>query len=160
MASEVEDVTHMDYHEPEVAQVMQGDGIDAEQGDDVEAASPLAEQSRRDRKLRESHLNSLLIISDKRKVSEAASIFSDSTRDRKRTREDSQPVDEDEPGTFFYAYRYCFAQAMVRSCSPTRPPTHGRFSDVQEIPDGHHHGSCANFPASQWQYFPQPHQNV
>lgn len=35
---------------------------------------------------------------DKRKVSEAASIFSDAARDRKKTREDSQPVDEDEPG--------------------------------------------------------------
>ncbi|KAH9062720.1 hypothetical protein EDB87DRAFT_255488 [Lactarius vividus] len=33
-----------------------------------------------------------------RKVSEAASIFSDSIRDRKKVREDSQPVDEDEPG--------------------------------------------------------------
>ncbi|KAH9977802.1 hypothetical protein BGW80DRAFT_1284277 [Lactifluus volemus] len=98
VASEVEDVTHEDYHEPEVADIKQEDVIEVEQGDDVEAASPLAEQSRRDRKLRESHSNSLLTISDKRKVSEAASIFSDSTRDRKRTREDSQPVDEDEPG--------------------------------------------------------------
>lgn len=76
--------------------------MEVEQGDDVVAASPLTEQSRRDRKLREPHSYSILTILDKRKVSEAASIFSDSTRDRKRTREDSQPVDEDEPGTFVH----------------------------------------------------------
>ncbi len=62
--------------------------------------SPVAEQSRHDRKpwktMPVSHAD---YHPDKRKVSEAASIFSDSARDRKKTREDSQPVDEDEPGT-------------------------------------------------------------
>ncbi|KAF8261396.1 hypothetical protein EI94DRAFT_1746111 [Lactarius quietus] len=57
--------------------------VEVEQGDGLQAASPVTVQSRRDHK---------------RKVSEAASIFSDSIRDRKKVREDSQPVDEDEPG--------------------------------------------------------------
>ncbi|KAI0254673.1 hypothetical protein BJV78DRAFT_1182090 [Lactifluus subvellereus] len=82
-ASEGEETIPLDDHKPEVVQTRQDDAMEVEQGDDVVAASPPAEQSRRDHK---------------RKVSEAASIFSDSTRDRKRTREDSQPVDEDEPG--------------------------------------------------------------
>jgi Bromodomain len=101
VASDVEDVNviHVD-NKPEAAQIKPEDIMEVEQGDDVGPATPLAEQSRRDRKLRELYMNSMLTISDKRKVSEAASIFSDSIRDRKRTREDSQPVDEDEPGTF------------------------------------------------------------
>jgi hypothetical protein len=65
-----------------------------------DAASPVTELSRRDRKFWKSHLYFTLTVPDKRKVSEVASILSDSTRDRKRTREDSQPVDEDEPGKF------------------------------------------------------------
>jgi hypothetical protein len=79
----------------------QGDVMDVEvveQDESLQAASPVTEQSRRDRTLRPLHLHSILIILDKRKVSEAASIFSDSVRDRKKVREDSQPVDEDEPG--------------------------------------------------------------
>lgn len=47
---------------------------------------------------------------DKRKVSEAASIFSDAARDRKKTREDSQPVDEDEPGTSFQLFLLLFLE--------------------------------------------------
>jgi hypothetical protein len=74
--------------------------VEVEQGDGLQAASPVTVQSRRDRKLRASHLHSILIVPDKRKVSEAASIFSDSIRDRKKVREDSQPVDEDEPGMY------------------------------------------------------------
>ena len=78
----------------------QGDVMDVEveQGESLQAASPVTELSRRDRKLRALHLHSILTVPDKRKVSEAASIFSDSIRDRKKVREDSQPVDEDEPG--------------------------------------------------------------
>ncbi|KAH9077198.1 Bromodomain-containing protein [Lactarius deliciosus] len=72
--------------------------VEVEQVDGLQAASPVTEQSRRDRKHLASHLHAILIVPDKRKVSEAASIFSDSIRDRKKVREDSQPVDEDEPG--------------------------------------------------------------
>ncbi|KAI9508926.1 hypothetical protein F5148DRAFT_1191471 [Russula earlei] len=66
---------------PEDTQLKQDDEMETEQEDGHEAASPDAEPSRRDHK---------------RKVSEAASIFSDAARDSKRTREDSQPVDDDE----------------------------------------------------------------
>jgi hypothetical protein len=89
-----------DDNEPGKTQVKQDDEMDIEQGDGVDAASPVTEQSRRDRKFWKSHIYSTLTVPDKRKASEAASTFSDSTRDKKRNREDSQPVDEEEPGKF------------------------------------------------------------
>ncbi|KAH8999132.1 hypothetical protein EDB92DRAFT_1832589 [Lactarius akahatsu] len=97
---EVKEEINLDDSQPVGTQLGQEDVMDVEveQGDGLQAASPVTEQSRRDRKLRASHLHSILIVPDKRKVSEAASIFSDSIRDRKKVREDSQPVDEDEPG--------------------------------------------------------------
>ncbi|KAH9045427.1 hypothetical protein EDB85DRAFT_30501 [Lactarius pseudohatsudake] len=97
---EVKEEMNLDDSQPVGTQLGQEDVMDVEveQGDGLQAASPVTEQSRRDRKLRASHLHSILIIPDKRKVSEAASIFSDSIRDKKKVREDSQPVDEDEPG--------------------------------------------------------------
>ncbi|KAI9466996.1 hypothetical protein BJY52DRAFT_1235753 [Lactarius psammicola] len=97
---EVKEEIILDDNQPVETELKQEDVMDVEveQGDGQQAASPVTEQSRRDRKLRASHLHSILIVPDKRKVSEAASIFSDSIRDRKKVREDSQPVDEDEPG--------------------------------------------------------------
>ncbi|KAH9965952.1 hypothetical protein BC827DRAFT_1181226 [Russula dissimulans] len=77
---EVKEDMQLDENLPEETFVKQEDEMEIEQ-DGHEAASPVAESSRHDHK---------------RKVSEAASIFSDSARDKKRTREDSQPVDEDE----------------------------------------------------------------
>ncbi|KAI0307180.1 hypothetical protein B0F90DRAFT_1685972, partial [Multifurca ochricompacta] len=74
---------HLTDKQPETIQVRPEDKMEVDQGDDLGVASPVAEQSHRDHK---------------RKVSEAASTFSDSARDRKRSREDSQPVDEEEPG--------------------------------------------------------------
>ena len=97
---EIKGKTLSDEHQPEEAQIKQDDEMELDQGDGHDAASPVTEQSRRDRKFRKLHMYSTLTVPDKRKASEAASIFSDSTRDRKRTREDSQPVDEDEPGKF------------------------------------------------------------
>ena len=81
--------------QPEQGDVMD---VEVEQSESLQAASPVTELSRRDRKLQALHLHSILTVPDKRKASEAASIFSDSIRDRKKVREDSQPVDEDEPG--------------------------------------------------------------
>ncbi|KAI9448053.1 hypothetical protein H4582DRAFT_1898251 [Lactarius indigo] len=82
---EVKEEINLDDNPPVGTQLGQEDAMDVEveQVDGLQAASPITEQSRRDHK---------------RKVSEAASIFSDSIRDRKKVREDSQPVDEDEPG--------------------------------------------------------------
>ena len=99
-ALEVKEDISLDDNQHIGTQLTQEDVMDVEveQGDALQAASPVTEQSRRDRKLQASYLQSILIIPDKRKVSEAASIFSDSIRDRKKVREDSQPVDEDEPG--------------------------------------------------------------
>ena len=99
-AFEAKEEISLDDNQPIGTQLRQEDAMDVEveQGDGPQAASPVTDQSRRDRKLRASRLHTLLIIPDKRKVSEAASIFSDSIRDRKKVREDSQPVDDDEPG--------------------------------------------------------------
>jgi hypothetical protein len=96
---EAKEEISLDDNQPIGTQLRQEDVMDVEveQGA-LQAASPVTDQSRRDRKLRASRLYTLLIIPDKRKVSEAASIFSDSIRDRKKVREDSQPVDDDEPG--------------------------------------------------------------
>ena len=115
----------MDDTQPVETQLSQEDVMDVEveQGDGVQAASPVPEQSRRDRKLRTSYLQSILIIADKRKVSEAASIFSDSIRDRKKVREDSQPVDEDEPG-IFASYLVPWSISIChRPRAPPRAPT-------------------------------------
>ncbi len=97
---EVKEETGLDDDQPVETQLRQDDvmEVEVEQVDGLQVASPITEQSRHDRKLLSSYLHSVLIVPDKRKVSEAASIFSDSTRDRKKVREDSQPVDEDEPG--------------------------------------------------------------
>jgi len=82
---EVKEEISLDDNQPIGTQPGQEDimDVEVEQGDGPQAASPVTDQSRRDHK---------------RKVSEAASIFSDSIRDRKKVREDSQPVDDDEPG--------------------------------------------------------------
>ena len=90
--------TQSDELQPEKTRIKQDDEMELDQGDGHDSVSPVTEQSRRDRKFWKLHMHSTLTVPDKRKASEAASIFSDSTRDRKRTREDSQPVDEDEPG--------------------------------------------------------------
>ena len=89
-----------DETEPDETQVKQDDEMEIEQGDGHDPASPVTEPSRRDRKFWKSHICSTLTVADKRKASEAASTFSESMRDRKRTRDGSQPVDEDEPGKF------------------------------------------------------------
>ncbi|KAI0004996.1 hypothetical protein BJV74DRAFT_806278 [Russula compacta] len=80
---EVKEEIRLNENQPEEIHVKQDVEMEIEQEDNHEAGFPAAEQLRRDHK---------------RKVSEAASIFSDSARDRKRTREDSQPADEDDPG--------------------------------------------------------------
>ncbi|KAI0304121.1 hypothetical protein BC826DRAFT_981631 [Russula brevipes] len=82
-ASGMKEEIEVNEDQPEETRVKQEDEMEVEQEDGHEAASTVAEQPRHDHK---------------RKVSEAASIFSDSARDRKRTREESQPVDEDDPG--------------------------------------------------------------
>lgn len=97
--------------------------VEVEQGDSLQAASPVTETSRRDRKFRALHLHSILTIPDKRKVSEAASIFSDSIRDRKKVREDSQPVDEDEPGMHGFYVVPCFISICHRSRARAPPRT-------------------------------------
>jgi bromodomain-containing protein 8 len=154
---EVKEEIPLDESQPEETQVTTDGNMEIEQEKGHEAASPVAEQSRRDRKpwkiIPVFHAD---YHPDKRKVSEAASIFSDSARDRKKTREDSQPVDEDEPGMFL-TLRITVSHDTNRSHAPTSPV--GR-PNVQEIPNGHHHGSFADFPASQWQHLPQPHQNI
>ncbi len=122
---EVKEEISLDDNQPVETQPRQEDVMDVEveQGDGLQAASPVTEQSRRDRKLRASHLHSILIVPDKRKVSEAASIFSDSIRDRKKVREDSQPVDEDEPG-MYASYLVPWSVSIYhRSRAPPRTPT-------------------------------------
>jgi len=110
-----------DENEPDETLVKQDDEMDIEQGDGLDAASPVTEQSRRDRKFWKSHMYSTLTVPDKRKASEAASTFSDATRDKKRTREDSQPVDEDEPGKFpTLQPLFTVSKCMNRSCAPPR----------------------------------------
>jgi hypothetical protein len=142
---EVKEEIPLDESQVEETQVTKDGNMEIEQENGHEVASPVAEQSRRDRK----PWKIVLVFHadyhpDKRKVSEAASIFSDSARDRKKTREDSQPVDEDEPGMFLIL-RVTVSHRMNRSRAPTRPV--GR-PNVQEIPNGHHHGSFTDFPAS------------
>ena len=111
-----------DETEPDETQVKQDDEMEIEQGDGHDAASPVTEQSRPDRKFWKSHMYCTLTVPDKRKASEAASTFSDSTRDRKRTREDSQPVDEDEPGKFpTLPLLFTVTKRMNRSCAPPWP---------------------------------------
>jgi hypothetical protein len=96
---EVKEEIQPDESRPEEIQVKQVDEMDIEEKNVPKAASPVAEQSRRDRKPWKPYRYLILtIVPDKRKVSEAASIFSDSARGRKKTRDDSQPIDEDEPG--------------------------------------------------------------
>jgi bromodomain-containing protein 8 len=104
---EVKEEIQLDESRPVETQVKQDDEMEIEHENGHAAASPVAEQSRRDHK---------------RKASEAASIFSDSVRDRKKTREDSQPVDEDEPGMMFPTFPITISQRMNRSRAPTRPP--------------------------------------
>jgi hypothetical protein len=99
--------------------------MEIEQADGHDAVSPVTEQSHRDRKFWKSYTYSTLTVPDKRKASEAASILSDSTRDRKRTREDSQPADEDEPGKIpTLPAPFTVSQSMNRSCAPPRPSTY------------------------------------
>jgi hypothetical protein len=158
-ASGMKEEIEVNENQPEETRVKQEDKMEVEQEDGHEAASAVAEQPRHDRKHWKSSLHSMLTIPDKRKVSEAASIFSDSARDRKRTREESQPVDEDDPG-MFPAHLDFVSQSMNRSCTPPRPPTRCRLSNIQEIPNCYHYGSFSDFPTPQWQHLPQPHQNV
>lgn len=111
-----------DENEPDETQVKQDDEMEIEQGGGHDAVSPVTEQSRGDRKFWKSHMYSTLTVPDKRKASEAASTFSDSIRDRKRTREDSQPVDEDEPGKFpTFPLPSTISKCMNRSCAPPWP---------------------------------------
>jgi len=111
-----------DETEPDETQVKQDDEMEIEQGEGHDAASPVTEQSRRDRTFWKLHMYSTLTVPDKRKASEAASTFSDSTRDRKRNREDSQPVDEDEPGKFpTLPLPFTVTKCMNRSCAPPWP---------------------------------------
>jgi len=118
----MEEKISADETEPDETQVKQDDEMEIEQGDGHDAASPVTEQSRPDRKFWKSHMYCTLTVPDKRKASEAASTFSDSTRDRKRTREDSQPVDEDEPGKFpTLPLLFTVAKRMNRSCAPPWP---------------------------------------
>jgi hypothetical protein len=111
-----------DETESDETQAKQDDEMEIEQGDGHDAASPVTEQSRRDRKFWKSHMYSTLTVPDKRKASEAASTFSESMRDRKRTRDGSQPVDEDEPGKFpTLPLPFPVSKRMNRSCAPPWP---------------------------------------
>jgi hypothetical protein len=119
---ETKESTQPDENQLEETQDKQDDEMELDQGDGHDVVSPITEQSRRDRKFWKSYIYPTLMVPDKRKASEAASVFSDSTRDRKRTREDSQPVDEDEPGKFLRLSRpFAISQVMSRSCAPARP---------------------------------------
>lgn len=115
----------LDDTQPTGIQLSQEDvmDVDVEQGDCLSPVTEQSEQSRRDRKLRASHSHSTLIAPDKRKVSEAASIFSDSIRDRKKVREDSQPVDEDEPGMYISYLIHWSISICHRSRAPSWTPT-------------------------------------
>ncbi|KAI0268277.1 hypothetical protein BC834DRAFT_684695 [Gloeopeniophorella convolvens] len=89
-----------DDNQPEETQENKEDMMDVEPLDEAEVASSTTEPPRRECTLRthSSLRGADSGLPDKRKVSEATSTFSDSTRDRKKAREDSQPVDEEEPG--------------------------------------------------------------
>jgi len=108
---EVKEEPQPDESRPGEIQVKQDDEMDVEQETGPKAASPVAELSRRDRKPCKSYWYLADYHPDKRKVSEAASAFSDSARDKKKNREDSQPVDKDEPGTSLSNTPcYCFSR--------------------------------------------------